>query len=74
MPGLSWRRWQGHHGGKKPGAKDFQDPDVANPSKADLVKITGEGKGKMPAYKGKLSDEQISDLVTYVKGMSEELQ
>jgi mono/diheme cytochrome c family protein len=27
-------------GGKKLGAKDFQDPDVANASQADLVKIT----------------------------------
>ena len=70
-------RCQGCHGadgkatsmGKKLGAKDFQDPDVANASKADLVKITSEGKGKMPAYKGKLTDEQISDLVSYVKGM-----
>jgi cytochrome c6 len=68
---------QGCHGadgkattmGKKLGAKDFQDPDVANASQADLVKITSEGKGKMPAYKGKLTDDQISDLVTYLKGM-----
>ena len=52
-------RCQGCHGvdgkatsvGKKLGAKDFQEPDVANASQADLVKITSEGKGKMPAYK-----------------------
>ena len=68
---------QGCHGadgkattiGKKLGAKDFQDPEVAKQSKADLVKITAEGKGKMPAYKGKLTDDQISDLVNYIKEM-----
>ena len=68
---------QGCHGadgkattiGKKLGAKDFQDPEAAKASKADWVKITSEGKGKMPAYKGKLTDEQISELVTYVKEM-----
>ncbi|MBV9182420.1 MAG: cytochrome c [Acidobacteria bacterium] len=68
---------QGCHGadgkgttmGKKLGAKDFQDPGVAQASKADWVKITSEGKGKMPAYKGKLADEQISGLVSYIKEM-----
>ena len=68
---------QGCHGpagkatamGKKLGAKDFQDPAVASASKADWVKITTNGQGKMPAYKGKLTDEQISDLVSYIKEM-----
>ena len=68
---------QGCHGadgratsiGKKLGAKDFQDPELAKQSKADLVKITSDGKGKMPAYKGKLTDNQISDLVSYIKEM-----
>lgn len=32
---------------------------------ADLEKITVEGKGKMPAYKGKLTDAQIKDLIAY---------
>jgi cytochrome c6 len=55
--------------GKKLGARDFQDPDVAKMSEADLVKITSEGKNKMPAYKGKLSDEQIKSVVKYIKEM-----
>ena len=70
-------RCQGCHGaegkattiGKKLGAKDFSDPDVAKMSEADLVKITTEGKGKMPSYKGKLTDSQIKDLVEYIKDM-----
>ncbi len=55
--------------GKKLGARDFQDPEVAKMSEADLVKITTEGKNKMPAYKGKLTDEQIKSLVKYIKDM-----
>ena len=68
---------QGCHGadgkatviGKKLGAKDFSDADVAKISEADLVKITTDGKNKMPAYKSKLTDDQIKDLVKYVREM-----
>jgi len=53
--------------GKKLGARDFQDPDVASMSEEDLVKITTAGKNKMPAYKGKLKDDQIKALAKYIK-------
>jgi cytochrome c6 len=55
--------------GKKLGAKDFQDPDVVKLSEADLAKITEDGKNKMPAYKGKLTDDQINALAKYIKEM-----
>ena len=32
-------------------------------SDADLTAAITNGKGKMPAYKGKLTDAQIKDLV-----------
>ena len=68
---------QGCHGadgkasaiGKKLGARDFQDPDVAKLSETELITITTNGKNKMPAYKGKLTDDQIKDLVKYIKEM-----
>jgi len=68
---------QGCHGpegkasaiGKKLGARDFSDPDVVKMSEADLVKITSDGKNKMPGYKGKLTEDQINDLVKYIKQM-----
>ena len=68
---------QGCHGadgkasaiGKKLGARDFQDPDVTKLSETELVTITANGKNKMPAYKGKLTDDQIKDLVKYIKEM-----
>jgi len=68
---------QGCHGadgkattiGKKLGAKDFQDPDVAKLTETDLAKVTEEGKNKMPAYKGKLTEDQIKALAKYIKEM-----
>ena len=66
---------QGCHGadgkptaiGKRLGAKDFQDPDVAKMSEDELEKITKDGKNKMPAYSGKLSDADIKDLIGYIR-------
>ena len=68
---------QGCHGadghasviGKKLGARDFQDPEVAKMPEADLAKIMSDGKNKMPAYKGKLTDDQIKALAKYIKEM-----
>jgi mono/diheme cytochrome c family protein len=76
-PDLYKSKCQGCHGvtgkatviGKKLGAKDFSDPEVAKMSEADLVKITTDGKAKMPPYKGKLTDDQIKDLAKYIREM-----
>lgn len=53
--------------GKKMGAKDLKDPDVVKQSDAELIKTTKEGKGKMPKYEGKLTDDQIKELVKYIR-------
>ena len=37
---------------------------------ADLIKVTTEGSGKMPAYKGKLSDADISGVIAYTRSLS----
>jgi mono/diheme cytochrome c family protein len=55
--------------GKKLGARDFQDPAVTSMSEDDLATITSTGKNKMPAYKGKLKDDQIKALAKYIKEM-----
>jgi cytochrome c553 len=34
------------------------------------TQITEDGKGKMPAYKGRLSDDQIRQLVTYIRELT----
>ena len=60
---------KGTAAGQKMGAKDFQSPEVAKQSDADLAKITKEGKGKMPKYDGKLTDDQIKGLIKYIRSL-----
>jgi cytochrome c6 len=47
----------------------FKDPDVVKASDSDLFDATKNGKGKMPAYNGKLSDAQIKDVVAYIRSL-----
>lgn len=53
--------------GKSMGLKPLSSPEVQKMSDADLTALVTNGKGKMPAYKGKLSDADISAVVKYVK-------
>jgi mono/diheme cytochrome c family protein len=45
----------------------FNSPDVVKMSDADLIAATKNGKGKMPAYAGKLTDPQIKDVVAFIR-------
>jgi mono/diheme cytochrome c family protein len=45
----------------------FKDPAVISATDADLIAIVTNGKNKMPANKGKLTDDQISALVAYIR-------
>jgi mono/diheme cytochrome c family protein len=53
--------------GKAMGAIPFSSPDLVKASDADLIAATKNGKGKMPAYSGKLTDSQIKDVVAYIR-------
>jgi mono/diheme cytochrome c family protein len=53
--------------GKKFGLKDMGSAEVQSKSDADLTGIITNGKDKMPAYKGKLTDAQISDVVKFIR-------
>jgi mono/diheme cytochrome c family protein len=44
-------------------AKDYTD------SEADQIAAVKNGKGKMKAFSGKLTDEQIKDAVTYFRSL-----
>ena len=55
--------------GKKLGVRDFHSPEVAKMSDQELVDITKNGKEKMPGYDKKLSDDQIKDLITYIRSL-----
>jgi|SRR5215510_9053153 len=58
---------KGTAAGQKMGTKDFHSPEVQKQSDADLIKVTKEGKGKMPKYEGKLTDDQIKDLIKFIR-------
>lgn len=49
------------------GSKPLNGADVKAMSDADLNSAITNGKGKMPAYKDKLSGAQITDLVAYIR-------
>jgi mono/diheme cytochrome c family protein len=53
--------------GKKFGLKDLGSADVQGKSDADLNGIITNGKDKMPAYKGKLTSEQIEEVVKFIR-------
>jgi cytochrome c6 len=52
--------------GKAMKAIPFTDPQILSKSDADLIAATTNGKGKMPAYKGKLSDGEITAVIAYI--------
>jgi mono/diheme cytochrome c family protein len=53
--------------GKSMKAIPFNDPQLVSKSDADLIAATTNGKNKMPAYKGKLSDADIKATIAYVR-------
>ena len=53
--------------GKNMKLADMGSADVQKLSDAELTKITADGKGKMPAYKGKLTDAQIAEVVAHIR-------
>jgi len=61
---------KGSAAGTKMGARDFGSAEVKAETDAQLNDIITKGKGKMPAYSGKLKDTEIKDLVTYVRGLA----
>jgi cytochrome c6 len=53
--------------GKAMKARPFNAPDVLKESDADLTAVIKNGKNKMPAFTGKLTDPQIADVVAYIR-------
>jgi cytochrome c6 len=56
--------------GKALKVRDLASPDVQSQTDAQLTEIVTNGKNKMPAYKGKLTDDQIKGLVAYIRGLA----
>ncbi len=53
--------------GKMMKIPSFKSPEVVKASDASLVAVTKSGKGKMPAYNGKLTDAQVREVVSYIR-------
>jgi mono/diheme cytochrome c family protein len=60
---------KGTPAGQKLGVKDFHSPEVAKMSDAELLEATKKGKGKMPGYEGKLTDDQLKGLIKYIRSL-----
>lgn len=53
--------------GKNMKVRSFKSAEDVKASDAELIKETTNGVGKMPAYKGRLTDAQIKDVVAYIR-------
>lgn len=53
--------------GKKLNARNLGSTEVQSQSDAQLTDVLTKGKNKMPAYESKLSKEQITQLVAYIR-------
>ena len=55
--------------GKSMKVQDLRSAEVQKMSDKDLTTVITDGKNKMPAYKGKLSDAEITALVGLIRKM-----
>ena len=53
--------------GKSLKLRDFSTADVQKQSDADLTTVISKGKGKMPAYDGKLTADEIKAVVATIR-------
>ena len=56
--------------GKAMGVKAASDPSVKSKTEAQMIATTTNGAGKMPAFKGKITDAQIKDSVDYFRSFA----
>ena len=56
--------------GKSLKVGDLRADDTQKKTDAQLIEITTAGKEKMPAFKDKLTADQIKQLVTYVRELA----
>lgn len=56
--------------GKKLGVRALGSADVQKQSDSDLMTIIKKGKGKMPPYAGKLSDDEVKALIKHIRNFA----
>ena len=52
--------------------RNFHSPDVQKQSDAQLTVIITKGRGNMPSFDGKLTTDQISQLVAYIRELGKQ--
>ncbi len=55
--------------GKSMHIRDLRSADVQKQTDAELEKIISDGKEKMPAYKGKVTEGDIDNLVKWIRSI-----
>jgi len=50
--------------------RDLRSPDVQQQTDAQLKLLTDCGKGQMPGYQGKFTNDQITQLVGYIRALA----
>jgi mono/diheme cytochrome c family protein len=55
--------------GKKMNIRDLGSAEVQKQTDAELTTIISKGKNKMPAFEGKLTAEQVGQMVAYIRGL-----
>jgi len=55
--------------GKALKIRDLGSAEVQKQTDAQLTEIVSNGKSPMPAYKGKLTEDQIKGLVAYIRSL-----
>jgi mono/diheme cytochrome c family protein len=53
--------------GEKLKIRDLRSPDVQSQDDSVLTQVVTKGKEKMPSYDGKLTKEQIDEVVAYIR-------
>ncbi|MBZ5653168.1 MAG: cytochrome c [Acidobacteriia bacterium] len=53
--------------GKKLNIRDLGSPEVQKQTDAELTTIISKGKGKMPPFEGKLTAEQIGQVLAHIR-------
>jgi cytochrome c6 len=56
--------------GKSMKIRDFHSAEVQKQTDAQITDIITTGKGAMPTYKGKLTDDQIKQVVGYIRDLA----
>ena len=49
------------------GIRALSSPEVQKQSDKELIEVTAKGKGKMPGYASKLSDDEIKATVDFIR-------